>query len=49
MTASFSVGGARRGSQGPVEKDGHLDVAHHTLLFTWSRLNDFQDMGTESA
>ena len=37
--------GGKKGPKGPTEKDGHVEIAHNTILFTWSRLKDFQDMG----
>lgn len=40
----FGTGG-RKGPRGPVEKDGHVEIAYNTILFTWSRLKDFADMG----
>ncbi len=40
----FGIGG-KKGPKGPIEKDGHVEIAHNTILFTWSRLKDFGDMG----
>lgn len=40
----FGTGG-KKGPSGPLEKDGDVEIAYNTILFTWSRLNDFQDMG----
>jgi len=40
----FGIGG-KKGPKGPIEKDGHVEIAHNTILFTWSRLKDFADMG----
>ncbi|RPJ81652.1 MAG: DUF1565 domain-containing protein [Deltaproteobacteria bacterium] len=40
----FGTGG-KKGPKGPVEKDGHVEIANNTILFTWSRLKDFADMG----
>lgn len=40
----FGTGG-RRGPKGPIEKSGLVEIAHNTILFTWSRLKDFADMG----
>lgn len=40
----FGTGG-KKGPSGPTEKDGHVEIAHNTILFTWSRLKDFMDMG----
>ncbi len=40
----FGLGG-KKGPKGPVEKDGHVEIAYNTILFTWSRLKDFGDMG----
>lgn len=40
----FGLGG-KKGPKGPIEKDGHVEIANNTILFTWSRLKDFQDMG----
>ncbi len=40
----FGIGG-KKGPKGPLAKDGHVEIAHNTILFTWSRLKDFTDMG----
>jgi hypothetical protein len=40
----FGIGG-RKGPKGPIEKSGHVEIANNTILFTWSRLKDFADMG----
>lgn len=40
----FGTGG-RKGPKGPIEKSGSVEIAHNTILFTWSRLKDFADMG----
>lgn len=40
----FGTGG-RKGPKGPIAKDGDVEVAHNTILFTWSRLKDLGDMG----
>jgi len=40
----FGTGG-KKGPKGPTEKDGHVEIANNTILFTWSRLKDFADMG----
>lgn len=40
----FGTGG-RKGPKGPIEKDGDVEVAQNTILFTWSRLKDLSDMG----
>lgn len=40
----FGLGG-KKGPKGPIEKDGHVEIAYNTILFTWSRLKDFADMG----
>jgi hypothetical protein len=40
----FGTGG-KKGPRGPLAKDGHVEIAHNTILFTWSRLKDFADMG----
>ena len=40
----FGTGG-KKGPRGPLEKDGHVEIANNTILFTWSRLKDFADMG----
>ncbi len=40
----FGTGG-KRGPKGPIDKDGHVEIGHNTILFTWSRLKDFADMG----
>lgn len=37
--------GGKKGPSGPTAKDGHLEFAYNTVLFTWSRLKDFKDMG----
>jgi hypothetical protein len=40
----FGTGG-KKGPKGPTEKDGHVEISNNTILLTWSRLKDFQDMG----
>ena len=40
----FGTGG-RKGPRGPIETSGRVEIAHNTILFTWSRLKDFADMG----
>mgnify|MGYP000997145734 CR=1 FL=1 len=40
----FGIGG-KKGPKGPIEKDGHVEIAGNTILFTWSRTKDFGDMG----
>jgi hypothetical protein len=40
----FGTGG-KKGPKGPIEKDGSVEIANNTILFTWSRLKDFADMG----
>lgn len=40
----FGTGG-RKGPRGPIEKSGLVEIARNTILFTWSRLKDFADMG----
>jgi hypothetical protein len=40
----FGTGG-KKGPKGPIEKGGHVEIANNTILFTWSRLKDFADMG----
>jgi len=40
----FGIGG-KKGPKGPLEKSGHVEIAGNTILFTWSRLKDFADMG----
>jgi hypothetical protein len=40
----FGTGG-RKGPRGPIEKSGRVEIANNTILFTWSRLKDFADMG----
>jgi hypothetical protein len=40
----FGTGG-KKGPKGPTEKGGHVEIAYNTILFSWSRLKDFQDMG----
>jgi hypothetical protein len=37
--------GGKKGPKGPIVKDGQVEIANNTILFTWSRLKDFQDMG----
>ncbi len=37
--------GGKKGPRGPIEKDGHVEIRGNTILFTWSRLKDFADMG----
>jgi len=40
----FGTGG-KKGPKGPTEFDGNVEIAYNTILFTWSRLKDFKDMG----
>ena len=40
----FGTGG-KKGPKGPIEKSGNVEIANNTILFTWSRLKDFADMG----
>jgi hypothetical protein len=40
----FGIGG-KKGPKGPIEKSGDVEIANNTILFTWSRLKDFADMG----
>jgi hypothetical protein len=40
----FGIGG-KKGPKGPIEKSGSVEIAYNTILFTWSRLKDFADMG----
>ncbi|MBN2400247.1 MAG: right-handed parallel beta-helix repeat-containing protein [Candidatus Aminicenantes bacterium] len=40
----FGTGG-KKGPKGPIEKSGQVEIANNTILFTWSRLKDFADMG----
>jgi hypothetical protein len=40
----YGIGG-KKGPRGPIAKDGHVEIANNTILFTWSRLKDFADMG----
>lgn len=40
----FGTGG-KKGPKGPIEKSGRVEIANNTILFTWSRLKDFADMG----
>ncbi len=40
----FGTGG-KKGPKGPISKDGHVEIASNTVMFTWSRLKDFADMG----
>lgn len=37
--------GGKKGPKGPTEKDGDVEIANNTILFTWSRMKDFKDMG----
>lgn len=37
--------GGKKGPKGPIEKDGHVEVANNTILFTWSRTKELGDMG----
>ncbi len=36
---------ASRGGPGAKTECGQVEIAHNTILFTWSRLKDFADMG----
>lgn len=40
----FGTGG-KKGPKGPIENSGNVEIANNTILFTWSRLKDFADMG----
>ena len=40
----FGTGG-KKGPKGPTEQDGQVEIAHNTILFTWSRTKDLGDMG----
>lgn len=40
----FGTGG-KKGPKGPIEKDGEVEIAYNTILFSWSRTKDLQDMG----
>ena len=40
----FGIGG-KKGPKGPIEKDGEVEIAYNTILFSWSRTKDLQDMG----
>jgi hypothetical protein len=40
----FGTGG-KKGPKGPTHKDGEVEIANNSILFTWSRLKDFADMG----
>ena len=40
----FGIGG-KKGPSGPTVKDGDVEVAYNTILFSWSRIKDFLDMG----
>jgi hypothetical protein len=40
----FGTGG-KKGPKGPIEKDGEVEISYNTILFSWSRLKDLQDMG----
>ena len=37
--------GGKKGPKGPIEFDGDVEIAYNTILFTWSRIKDFKDMG----
>jgi hypothetical protein len=41
----FGTGGKKAPNPANWEKDGHVEIAYNTILFTWSRLKDFLDMG----
>lgn len=40
----FGTGG-KKGPKGPIEKDGSVEIANNTILFSWSRTKELQDMG----
>jgi hypothetical protein len=40
----FGTGG-KKGPKGPISQEGSAEIANNTILFTWSRLKDFADMG----
>jgi len=40
----FGTGG-KKGPKGPLSYEGQVEIANNTILFTWSRLKDFADMG----
>ena len=40
----FGTGG-KKGPKGPTKFDGNVEIANNTILFTWSRIKDFKDMG----
>jgi hypothetical protein len=40
----FGIGG-KKGPKGPIEKDGEVEIAYNTILFSWSRTKDLKDMG----
>lgn len=40
----FGTGG-KKGPKGPTDKDGEVEIAYNTILFSWSRLKDLKDMG----
>jgi hypothetical protein len=40
----FGTGG-KKGPKGPIAQEGSVEIANNTILFTWSRLKDFADMG----
>ncbi len=37
--------GGKKGPKGPTHKDGHVEISNNAILFSWSRIKDFQDMG----
>ena len=40
----FGTGG-KKGPRGPIAKGGHVEIAYNTILFSWSRTKNFNDMG----
>lgn len=40
----FGTGG-KKGPRGPLEHDGSVEVAYNTILFSWSRTKELEDMG----
>ena len=41
----FGTGGKKAPNPKDWQKDGHVEIAYNTILFSWSREKDFLDMG----
>lgn len=41
----YGTGGKKAPRPKDWTKDGHVEIAYNTVLFSWSRIKDFQDMG----